>query len=59
MNVSIIDREPTSGKDVRKVLNVDKDFVAGEIIYKACNVFRFENSTNELFPNRNSLLSLL
>jgi hypothetical protein len=59
MNVSIIDREPTSGKDARKVLSVNKDFAAGEVIYKACDMFRSKNSTNELLPNRNSLLSLL
>ena len=35
MNVSIIDREPISGQGARKVLSVNKDFAAGEVIYKA------------------------
>jgi len=34
MNVSIVDREPVSGQGARKVLTVNKDFSAGEIIYK-------------------------
>jgi import receptor subunit TOM20 len=48
MNVSIIDREPISGQGARKVLSVNKDFAAGEVIYKACGLFRFKNDTNEL-----------
>ena len=59
MNVSIIDREPIFGQDARKVLSVNKDFAAGDVIYKACGVFQFKNDTNQLLPNRNSLLSLL
>jgi len=34
MNVSIVDRESMSGQDAKKVLIVDKDFAAGEVIYK-------------------------
>ena len=59
MNVSVIDREPNFGQAATKVLSVNKDFAAGEVIYKACDLFRFKNDTNELLPNRNSLLSLL
>ena len=59
MNVSIIDREPMSGQGARKVLSVNKDFAAGEIIYKACGLFQFKNDINEPFPDRNSLLSSL
>jgi hypothetical protein len=39
VNVSIVDREPMCGQDARKVLTVNKDFVAGEVIYKACSLF--------------------
>jgi hypothetical protein len=59
MNVSVIDREPISGLDARKALSVDKDFAAGEVIYKACGLLQFKNDINELLPYRNSLLSLL
>ena len=41
MNVSIVDRESMSGQDAKKVLIVDKDFAAGEVIYKACDVVYF------------------
>ena len=39
MNVSVVDREAISGQGARKVLIVNKDFAAGEIIYKALDIF--------------------
>ena len=41
MNVSIVDRETSSGQGARKVLTVNKDFAAGELIYKALFSYSF------------------
>ena len=59
MNVFITDREPMFGQDARKILVVNKDFEAGEVIYKACGLIQFKFDTNELLLDRNFLLSLL
>jgi hypothetical protein len=61
MNVSVEVRETTQGQGARQVLVANKDFAAGEVIYKVAFIYlsnAYRMNANLLCYPRNSLLSL-